>query len=36
VTGEVDEYASLEDKTISPAVPAAIADWLQKAFAAVR
>jgi alpha-beta hydrolase superfamily lysophospholipase len=35
-TGEVDEYASLEDKTISPAVPAAIAAWLQKAFVAVR
>jgi pimeloyl-ACP methyl ester carboxylesterase len=28
-TGEADEYASLKDKHISPAVPQAIAGWLQ-------
>jgi hypothetical protein len=29
-TGEADEYAKLPDKHISPAVPQAIAAWLQK------
>ncbi len=33
-TGEVQEYASLPDKQISPAVSAAIAEWLQKIFTA--
>lgn len=33
-TGEVQEYASLPEKQISPAVSAAIADWLQKTFTA--
>jgi hypothetical protein len=33
-TGEVQEYASLPDKQISPAVSAAIAEWLQKTFTA--
>jgi pimeloyl-ACP methyl ester carboxylesterase len=31
-TGEVDEYASLTDKHISPKVTAAVAVWLQKLF----
>jgi pimeloyl-ACP methyl ester carboxylesterase len=31
-TGEVDEYATLTEKQISTAVPAAIADWLKKTF----
>jgi uncharacterized protein len=30
VTGEVDEYATLPDKHISPAVSAAVVDWLKK------
>jgi pimeloyl-ACP methyl ester carboxylesterase len=29
-TGEVSEYGSLKDKTVSPAVAKAIADWLKK------
>jgi uncharacterized protein len=29
-TGEVSEYAKLEDKTVAPAVTAAIAEWLKK------
>ena len=29
-TGEVDEYASLPDKHVSPAVSAAVAEWLKK------
>ncbi len=29
-TGEVDEYASLPDKRVSPAIAAAIVAWLQK------
>jgi uncharacterized protein len=29
VTGEVDEYASLKDKTVSPVVIGAIANWLK-------
>jgi pimeloyl-ACP methyl ester carboxylesterase len=29
-TGEVDEYATLPDKHISPAVSTAVADWLKK------
>jgi len=33
-TGEVDEYASLEEKRVTPAVAAAIAQWLQKTLAA--
>jgi uncharacterized protein len=30
MTGEVEEYAALREKQISPAVPSAIAAWLQK------
>jgi pimeloyl-ACP methyl ester carboxylesterase len=30
VTGDVQEYAQLKDKTISPKVTAAIVEWLQK------
>ena len=30
VTGEVSEYAGLKDKTVTPAVAKAIADWLSK------
>jgi pimeloyl-ACP methyl ester carboxylesterase len=30
VTGEVSEYSTLAEKTISPAVPKAIAEWLKK------
>jgi len=29
-TGEVDEYATLPDKHISPAVSTAVVDWLKK------
>ena len=29
VSGEVDEYASLKDKTVSPNVVSAIANWLK-------
>ena len=29
-TGEVDEYASLPDKHVSPAVSAAVVEWLKK------
>jgi len=29
-TGEVDEYASLPDKHVSPAVSAAVVGWLKK------
>ncbi|MGE3512100.1 MAG: alpha/beta hydrolase family protein, partial [Vicinamibacterales bacterium] len=35
-TGEVDEYASLPDRTISPAVTRPILDWLKKTFAAIK
>ena len=35
-TGEVDEYDSLKDKRVSPAVAAAIVGWLQKTFGAPR
>jgi pimeloyl-ACP methyl ester carboxylesterase len=35
-TGELDEYASLKDKQVSPAVSGAVVSWLQKTFAAVR
>jgi pimeloyl-ACP methyl ester carboxylesterase len=31
-TGEVDEYATLPDRTISPTVSTAVADWLTKTF----
>ena len=34
-TGEVDEYGTLADRTVSPALSAAIADWLKKTFQAV-
>jgi hypothetical protein len=34
-TGEVEEYATLTSRQISPDVPAAIAGWLQKTFAAM-
>jgi dipeptidyl aminopeptidase/acylaminoacyl peptidase len=30
-TGEVSEYASLKDKTISPKVVSSIADWIKMA-----
>ena len=36
VTGDVSEYASLQDRTVSADVKAAINDWLTKAFAAIR
>jgi uncharacterized protein len=36
VTGELDEYASLKDKTISPNVISAIANWLKSTTSAVR
>jgi len=29
-TGEVDEYASLESKTITPELPGAIVSWLKR------
>ena len=29
-TGEVSEYATLPDKTVTPAVATAIAEWLKK------
>jgi pimeloyl-ACP methyl ester carboxylesterase len=32
VTGEVDEYGRLSDKTVSSQLPAAIADWLKVAW----
>jgi fermentation-respiration switch protein FrsA (DUF1100 family) len=32
-TGEVDEYASLSEKSVSPAVADAIVGWLRKTFA---
>lgn len=32
-TGEVDEYGSLADRTVSPAVTSAIANWLKSTFA---
>jgi pimeloyl-ACP methyl ester carboxylesterase len=35
-TGEVDEYARLEDKHVSPAVTQAIATWLKKTLSAAR
>jgi uncharacterized protein len=35
-TGEVDEYASLTEKTVSPAVAEAITGWLGKTFAATK
>lgn len=35
-TGEVDEYASLRDKTVSPNVIAAIAGWLKSTASSVR
>lgn len=35
-TGEVEEYAALPDRTISPTVPAAVADWLAGAFGPAR
>jgi alpha-beta hydrolase superfamily lysophospholipase len=36
VTGESDEYASLKDKHVSPAVTQALVDWLHKTFAVQR
>jgi fermentation-respiration switch protein FrsA (DUF1100 family) len=30
-TGEVSEYGSLKDKTVSPKVASAIADWIKMA-----
>jgi hypothetical protein len=31
-TGDVDEYASLRDLQISPAISTAVAGWIQKVF----
>ena len=36
VTGEVDEYGSLTDRTVGADVAGAITDWLKKTFAAIR
>ncbi|OFW27839.1 MAG: hypothetical protein A3H97_23585 [Acidobacteria bacterium RIFCSPLOWO2_02_FULL_65_29] len=36
VTGEADEYASLKDSEVSPAVIAVVTSWLQKTAAAAR
>jgi len=36
VTGGVDEYASLQDRTLSTDVTNAVGEWLTKTFAAVR
>jgi len=36
VTGEVREYASLDDRTVSKDVAEALNVWLAKTFAAVR
>ena len=33
-TGEVDEYATLKDRQITPALSSAIVVWLQKTLAA--
>jgi pimeloyl-ACP methyl ester carboxylesterase len=35
-TGEVDEYATLKDKQVSPLVGSAVADWLKRTFGAGR
>jgi pimeloyl-ACP methyl ester carboxylesterase len=35
-TGEVDEYATLKDRQVSPVVSNAVALWLKKTFAAAR
>lgn len=35
-TGEVDEYATLPDRTISPTISAAVTDWLTKTFQAAK
>ena len=35
-TGEIAEYASLQDRTVSMDVTTAIGDWLTKTFAAIR
>jgi hypothetical protein len=35
-TGETDEYVSLKDRQVSPAVSSALADWLRKTFAEAR
>jgi dipeptidyl aminopeptidase/acylaminoacyl peptidase len=35
-TGEVDEYGTLPDRTVSQDVTTAVSDWLTKTFAAVR
>jgi hypothetical protein len=36
ITGEVSEYASLEDRTVSKDVTTAISAWLTKTFASIR
>jgi dipeptidyl aminopeptidase/acylaminoacyl peptidase len=36
ITGEVSEYASLEDRTVSKDVTTAISTWLTKTFASIR
>lgn len=36
LTGEIAEYASLQDRTLSPDVTTAITAWLTKTFAAIR
>jgi alpha-beta hydrolase superfamily lysophospholipase len=35
-TGEVDEYASLKDKTVSETLSTSIVEWLKKTFATMR
>lgn len=35
-TGEVDEYGTLTDKSVSPALSSAVTDWLKKTFQAVK
>jgi hypothetical protein len=35
-SGEVDEYASLKDKTVSPNVISAIANWLKSTASTAR
>jgi hypothetical protein len=36
VTGNIDEYTSLDDQNVSEAARTSIIDWLTETFAAVR
>jgi len=36
ITGDVTEYSSLEDRTVSKDVTTAISSWLTKSFASIR